>query len=182
AADDLGERYAVPPVVQGAVIAAAGSSFPELASTVVAVYQYDAFELGLGAVLGSAVYNILVIPSVSALSDRGTLSANRDLVYKEAQFYLLSLATLLLVLSLAVIYVPVADTANALDGRLTPGLALLLVGLYGLYIFIQYADAVEYVPEVPVPDVGGRPWLTLLASLALVVVGAELLVRAAVGF
>ncbi|MFC4357247.1 sodium:calcium antiporter [Halobium salinum] len=182
ASDALGERYGVPPVVQGAVIAAAGSSFPEFASTVIAVSQYGTFELGLGAVLGSGVYNILVIPAVATLSRGGALSANRDLVYKEAQFYLISLATLLLVLSLGVIYFPVSSTTTALDGRLTPLLALLLVGLYGLYIFIQYADAVEYVPEIPTTDVGGRPWLTLLASLALVVVGAELLVRAAVGF
>jgi cation:H+ antiporter len=182
AADALGERYGIPPVVQGAVIAAAGSSFPEFASIVVAVARYQTFELGLGAVLGSGIYNILVIPAVSALSGTGTLSANRDLVYKEAQFYLISLATLLLVLSLGVIYFPVSGTTTALDGTLTPLLALSLVAVYGLYIFIQYADAVEYVPEVPSGEVGGRPWLTLLVSLALVVLGAELLVRAAVGY
>jgi hypothetical protein len=35
AVDHLGERYGIPPVVQGAVVAAAGSSCPEFASTVV---------------------------------------------------------------------------------------------------------------------------------------------------
>ena len=182
ASEQLGGHYGLPPVVQGAVIAAVGSSFPELSSILVATLRYGAFELGVGAIVGSAVYNILVIPAVSALAAEGRLSSNRDLVYKEAQFYLLSLAVVLLIFTLAVLYNPVEETVETLDGTMTGLLALIPLTLYGLYIFIQYHDSVDhrrYASRVEV-DVG-RQWLVLVASLAVILVGAELLVRAAVG-
>jgi cation:H+ antiporter len=179
----LGGHYGLPPVVQGAVIAAVGSSFPELSSILVATLRYGAFELGVGAVIGSAVYNILVIPAVSALAAEGQLSSNRDLVYKEAQFYLLSLAVLLLVFTLSVLYNPVVGTTARLDGTMTSLLALLPLTLYGLYIFIQYHDSVDHRRVAERTEVAvGRQWLILLASLGVILVGAELLVRAAVGF
>jgi len=84
------------------------------------------------------VFNILVIPALSALLSDGPLDTGRDVVYKEAQFYMLSVAALFLVLSLAVIYYP-AD-GNGLEGIITRPLAVSLLCLYGLYVFIQYLD------------------------------------------
>lgn len=181
ASDRLGTHYGLPAVVQGAVVAAVGSSFPELSSVVIATLQYDAFELGVGSIVGSGVFNILVIPAVAALAAEGSLASNRDLVYKEAQFYLLSLAVVLLTFSLAIIYHPVGGAR--LDGTLTPQLALVPVGLYGLYIFIQYHDTLDHVPTATRRDVAvGREWALLVLALAVILVGSELLVRAAVGF
>ena len=45
------------------------------------------FELGMSAIIGSAIYNILVIPAFSVYARGHPLKANRDLVYREAQFY-----------------------------------------------------------------------------------------------
>jgi cation:H+ antiporter len=179
ASDRLGAYYGLPPIVQGAVIAAVGSSFPELSSTVIATLQYGTFELGIGAIVGSAMFNILVIPSVSALAGEGSLASNRDLVYKEAQFYLLAIAVLLLTFSLAVIYNP--DAGIRLGGTLTRPLALIPVGLYGLYVLIQYYDSVEYRVEAVEAFSTRRQWTALVGSLLLILLGAELLVRAAVG-
>jgi cation:H+ antiporter len=182
-AERLGGHYGLPPVVQGAVIAAVGSSFPELSSTVIATLRYDSFELGVGAVIGSAVYNILVIPAVSALAGEGQLASNRDLVYKEAQFYLLALAVLLLSFTLAVLYNPVEATAATLDGTMTWLLACVPFALYGLYVFIQYHDSVDHRRTARrTPVAVGREWAVLAGSLVVILVGAELLVRAAVGF
>jgi cation:H+ antiporter len=183
ASERLGGHYGLPPVVQGAVIAAVGSSFPELSSTVIATIRYGAFEIGVGAVIGSAVYNILVIPSVSALAGEGQLASNRDLVYKEAQFYLLSLAVLLLAFTLAVLYYPVDTTAESLDGQLTWVLALVPMALYGLYVFIQYHDSVDYRRGAVRKQVDVRKqWAILAGALVAILIGAEFLVRAAVGF
>ena len=183
AAERLGGHYGLPPIVQGAVIAAVGSSFPELSSTVIATVRYGAFEIGVGAVIGSAVYNILVIPAVSALAGEGQLASNRDLVYKEAQFYLLSLAVLLLAFTLAVLYYPVDATDARLDGQLTWLLALLPLTLYGLYVFIQYHDSVDYRRTATRTQVDvGRQWAILGGALLTILVVADLLVRAAVGF
>jgi cation:H+ antiporter len=182
--DRLGAYYGLPAIVQGAVIAAVGSSFPELSSTVIAAVVYNEFEIGIGAIVGSAVFNILVIPALSALLGEGSLASNRDLVYKEAQFYILSIAVLLLTFSMAVIYFPTVGNGTRLDGTLYWWLALAPVAFYGLYIFIQYHDTIEYVPDVPI-DTGRidprREWGMLVVSLVLILIGAEFLVRAAVG-
>ncbi len=87
---------------------------PELASVLLATLRHGEFELGVGAIVGSAVFNLLVIPGVSVLVG-GRMDTNRDLVYKEALFYMLAVAVLLLTFSLAVIYYPGSE--NALAGR-----------------------------------------------------------------
>lgn len=179
AGDRLAAYYGLPGVVQGAVVAAVGSSTPELASTVLATALHGEFELGVAAIVGSAVFNVLVIPALSTLLSDGTMDTDRDLVYKEAQFYMLSVAALTLVFALAVIYNPVPGAE--LSGLVTRPYALAPIVLYGLYVFIQYADTIEYEGvgdrEVDAP----RQWLLLVGSLALIVVGVEGLVQAALG-
>ncbi|MFB6196535.1 MAG: sodium:calcium antiporter [Haloplanus sp.] len=179
ASERLAGHYGMPPVVRGAIIAAVGSSIPELSSTVLATLLHGQFDLGVGAIVGSAVFNILVIPAASALSRRQELSASRAVVYKEAQFYMLAVSVLLLTFAFAIIYQPAPN--HRLTGTMTRPLALIPVGLYGLYVFIQYQDLADH--EEP-PDDGvaaGRRWLELAVSLAVIVVAVEGLVRAAIG-
>ncbi|WP_435362097.1 sodium:calcium antiporter [Haloarchaeobius sp. DFWS5] len=179
ASEHIAVYYGLPPVVQGAVVAAIGSSFPELSSVVVSTMLHDDFELGVAAIVGSAVFNVLIIPALSGLSGDG-LDANRDLVYKEAQFYMLAVAVLFLSFSFAVIYNPVESTA-ALTGDLTRGLALIPIGLYGLYIFTQYQDSADFDADEPPSSISIlEEWGRLLAGLAVILVGVELLVHSAV--
>ncbi len=178
AADRLALYYGLPAIVQGAVIAAVGSSFPELASVVIATLRYGEFELGVAAIVGSAVFNVLVIPALSALGHPDTLTSSRAIVYREAQFYIIAVATLLLTFSLAIIYFPTGE--GALFGEITRPLALVPLGLYGLYLFIQYQETADYRPGAT-PDVNAlRQWGLLAIGLALILVGVELLIRAAV--
>lgn len=180
AADRLAVYYGVPAIVQGAVIAAVGSSMPELVTVVLAPVLHDDFELGLAVVIGSAIFNILVIPGMAALSKPGPLDATPTLVYKEAQFYLISVAVFLLALSLAVIYYPI-DGAS-LEGEMTPLLGLSLVGLYGLYMFIQWADTADYEPEEPGDGIDlWRTWGKFFVGFLLILIGVEALLRAAIG-
>jgi cation:H+ antiporter len=180
ASERLARYYGVPPIIRGAVIAAVGSSMPELSSTVLATLLHGQFDLGVGAIVGSAVFNILVIPAVSALSRRQELEASRELVYKEAQFYMLAVSVLLLTFAFAVIYAPAGN--GRLVGTVTRPLALVPVGLYGLYVFIQYQDLADHDGENLESVAVGRRWLELGLGLALIVVAAEGLVRAAIGF
>ena len=55
AAENLSEYYRLPPVVQGSVVVAIGSSFPELSSTVLATLIHGQFDLGVSAIVGSAI-------------------------------------------------------------------------------------------------------------------------------
>ena len=174
----LAAHYGLPPVVQGAVIAAIGSSFPEFSSTVLSTALHGEFELGVGIITGSAIFNILVIPGTAGLVAREPLETNRDIVYKEAQFYMLAVASLLLVFSFAVIYHPTAH----LKGKVTRGLALFPMALYCLYVFLQYLDTRDYEPESSGIENPGRQWLWLLLGMVFILVGVEGLVRAALAF
>jgi cation:H+ antiporter len=179
-AEKLAAYYGVPAVVQGAVIAAVGSSFPELSSTVIATFVHGDFELGVAAIIGSAVFNILVIPGLAALAGTGVLQSNRSVVFKETQFYMVAVATTLVTFSFAVIYYPLPG--EELSGNLTRPLALIPVALYGLYVFLQYLDARD-MAEVRVTDESPvRLWAILAVSLVVIVAGVEGLVSAVLAF
>ncbi len=180
ATDALTTYYRVPALVQGAVFVAAGSSFPELSTVVLSTLLHDTFDLGVAAIVGSAIFNILVIPGLSGwFAPTEALETSRDLIYKEAQFYLVAVATLFVTFSLAVIYMPVEG--GHLQGRIGRPLALMPIGLYGFYLFLQYEDTADYEPETTPDEV--QPlweWGRLAASLATILVGVEGLVRAAI--
>jgi cation:H+ antiporter len=175
ASERLAAYYGLPDVVQGAIIVAVGSSFPELATVVIAAIG-GSMPLGVGAIVGSAIFNILVIPAVAGIATGGDVNSNRTLVYKEAQFYMLSVSVLLITFALAVIYYP---GEASLSGEVTRPLAAIPLALYGLYIFIQYQDTADHDAH---PDAADgidvrRQWLFLLAGLAVILVAVEQLVH-----
>lgn len=176
----LASYHQLPAAVQGAVITAVGSSFPELSSTVLATLLHGTFDLGVAAVVGSALFNILVIPGVSGLVG-GRIQTDRLLVFKDVQFYITSVAVLTLMFALAALYYP--EPGSGRVGTVTRPLALMPLLFYGLYLYLQVLAVQDYASEAR-PDhlQPGRAWLRLLGSLALILLGTEGLVRAAVGF
>ncbi|WP_284010289.1 sodium:calcium antiporter [Haloarcula pelagica] len=172
--EQLSTYYGLPQVVQGAIVVAVGSSFPELATVVVAAIG-GSMPLGVGAIVGSAIFNILVIPAVAGIATEDDIESNRTLVYKEAQFYMLAVSVLLITFAMAVIYYP---GGPSLTGDVTRPLALLPLGLYGLYIFIQYQDTADHQTTDDGGDIAvGRQWLLLLAGLGVILVAVESLVH-----
>jgi cation:H+ antiporter len=173
----LSAHYGLPAIVQGAIVAAVGSSFPELSATVLATVLHGEFDLGVGAIVGSAVFNVLVIPAASALAARDGIESSRELVYKESLFYLLSIAVLFVVFASATVYNPV----DRVTGVVTRGLALLPLAVYGLYVFVQYTETVDHEAETVSRVRVGLEWAVLMGSLVVIVAGVEGLVRAAIG-
>ncbi|WP_058365605.1 sodium:calcium antiporter [Haloparvum sedimenti] len=174
-AEHLSAHYGLPAVVQGSIVVAVGSSFPELASVVVAALG-GSFDLGVGAIVGSAIFNILVVPGVAGLATDDALDANRTLVYKEAQFYMVAVAALIVTFAFAVIYEPIPE-GPPLGGSITRELAVVPLCLYGLYLFIQWQDVSDHEAEEPPAGIAvGREWLTLAAGLAVILVAVEALV------
>ncbi|MDY6764959.1 MAG: sodium:calcium antiporter, partial [Halobacteria archaeon] len=104
-AEHLSAYYGLPAVVQGSIVVAVGSSFPEFSSVVFTALA-GVFNMGVGAIVGSAIFNILVIPALSGIASDTELESNRTIVYKEAQFYMIAVAALVLTFALAVIYFP----------------------------------------------------------------------------
>ena len=190
ATERLAIHYRLPPVVQGAVLAAIGSSFPELAGTVLSTVLHGEFELGVSVVVGSAIFNILVIPGITGISS-GSLHASRRFLYKDALFYISSVLVILLAFSLAVIYNP--GTHAALGGVIDRRIAILPVLLYMLYLFVQQQDTQEQREQrLEESSIRARPkddftrplkvWATLVYSLVVIVIGVEILVRSAIAF
>lgn len=176
----LARHYNLPPVVEGSIIMALGSSFPELSTTVVSTLIHGKFDLGISAVIGSAIFNILVIPGLSVIFG-GKIKSDRILVYKDAQFYITSVAVLLLAFSMAVIYNPVVSEET--KGIMSRPIALLPVMLYMLYIFLQTQETRDYNKKreknTPHKNIK-KQWFVLFVSLVLILVSVEGLVRSAI--
>ncbi len=185
-AHQLALHYGIPEMVQGSVILAISSSVPELAVALLAFPVHNDFELGMSAIVGSAIYNILVIPAFSVFAHKAPLRANKELVYREAQFYLVSVASLMVVLSLAVIYsgngLPIGENAEGIiEGEFTPLLALLLMSLYGLYLYMQFEE-VRDARKTTARAEGINPlteWASLAVTIATILMGVELLLQVA---
>jgi cation:H+ antiporter len=178
-AEQLSAYYGLPAVVQGSVVVAVGSSFPEFTSVVFTALD-GAFDMGVGAIVGSAIFNVLVIPALSALASDDDLESSRTIVYKEAQFYMIAVSVVVVTFALAVIYAP-APGEPGLVGLLTRPLALLPLLLYALYLFIQWQDVGDY--DAGDDDAGAGvavvdEWGRLLVGLLVILVAVEQLVGA----
>ncbi len=175
ASKQIGNLYGLPPVVQGSIVIAIGSSFPELASTLLATLLHDAFELGIGIIVGSAVMNVLIIPGIAVLGS-DTMQTSRNLVFKEGLFYLAAVLALSLVFALSIVYNPLGG-AGGLRGLFTRELAILPLVLYAMYLVLQWQDTRDHTPQPRQTVEAWRAWGGLVAGLLLVLVSAEGLIR-----
>jgi cation:H+ antiporter len=189
----LAERYGIPDAVKGSILLAVASSMPELVTALLAFPVHSDFELGLSAIIGSAIFNILVIPAFSVYARGRPLDARRDLVYREGQFYLVSVAVIIIVLALAVIYaqtgtvpaVPDDGSRRVYYGALNRLLVSFPLVLYGLYIYIQFEEVKRHRAEnAGQPRAKGieawREWSILVGTILLILVGVEMLLRVAI--
>ncbi len=181
--EGLSIYYELPDIVQGALVVAIGSSFPELATVVISSLLHGEFELGVAAIVGSAIFNILIIPAVAGLVTKDPLESNRDLVYKEAQFYIISVAVLIITFAFAAIFNPISSEEGIILGEMDRLLALMPIVLYAFYIFIQYQDTMDYESEIDASGINPlKQWGMLALSLVVILIGVEMLVRAAIEF
>jgi cation:H+ antiporter len=180
----ISSHYGFPQVIQGAVIAAIGSSFPELSSVILSVLLHNQLEIGLGAIVGSAIFNILVIPSVVVLSS-GSLFMNKEVVHKETKFYMVSISTIIIIMSLAVIYNPI-ESNTYISGNISPILALLPVLLYLVYIFDQWVSFKN--SKISSNNLSSseysiiKQWAFLILSLIIITICVEALIRSVIYF
>ncbi|KAI1903620.1 hypothetical protein AGOR_G00029080 [Albula goreensis] len=107
--------------VAGATFMAAGSSAPELFTSLIAVFITKG-DVGVGTIVGSAVFNILVIIGVCGIFAGQTVSLTWWPLFRDSLFYIFSVLALILV-----IY----------DEIVVWWESVLLVTLYGLYILIM---------------------------------------------
>jgi len=128
--EQIGLALKVSPFIIGVTIVALGTSLPELASSLVAVFK-EATEIVAANVIGSNIANILLIVGFAALATKSFLAVRRSLI--DIDLPLLAAVTVLFGFILR-------------DGKITrlEGLLLLLAFLvYLLYTFFQRGAELE---------------------------------------
>jgi K+-dependent Na+/Ca+ exchanger-like protein len=108
--------------VAGATFMAAGSSAPEFCTSVIGVFITEG-DIGLGTIVGSAVFNILFIVSICGLFAGCVLKLSWWPLMRDCVCYMVSIAALV-----AVTY----------DKKVHWYEALVLVIMYLLYVLIMY--------------------------------------------
>lgn len=83
--------------VAGATFMAAGSSAPELATSFVGTFLSDS-NVGVGTIIGSAVFNILVIIGATAMLSSRPLQLDYRPVVRDNAFYFVSVILLIIVI------------------------------------------------------------------------------------
>ncbi len=177
-ASRLALAIGVSPLVIGLTVVAFGTSAPEMAVSVGAVWggQYD---IAVGNVVGSNIFNVLFILGVSALIV--PLFVNRQIIRQEVPIMMgVSVILLVMLRDLAI---------SMVEGGV---LFLLLIG-YTVFVVVQSRRANKAASEgaeLAALNVGEARWadsrlmqvLLIVGGLVLLVIGSRLLVNASVAF
>ncbi|XP_052430720.1 sodium/potassium/calcium exchanger 3-like isoform X2 [Carassius gibelio] len=107
--------------VAGATFMAAGSSAPELFTSLIGVFITKG-DLGVGTIVGSAVFNILVIIGVCGIFSGQTIILTWWPLFRDSVYYTLSVLALILI-----IY----------DEKVIWWETIILISMYGVYILIM---------------------------------------------
>ena len=118
--DIISRRLKLPSDVAGATLMAVGSSAPELFTALFALIKPgDHADIGAGTIVGSAIFNILVIIGAAAAYRRARLTWQP--VIRDTIFYIVTIILLLFAFW---------------DGKIILSEALIFVGMYIVYIIL----------------------------------------------
>lgn len=169
---DTAHRLRIPESIAGATLLAVASSAPEFFTSFLGAVIHEVFAVGLIAILWSAIFNVTVIPGMSALMSPKPLRVVPTVIKRDCVAYA---AITLLLLGLIE------------DGNLSRTDAMILLGAYGLYVYVLFlmvGDHEETPDHDPLPLwrtaaglVGGIALIGLLCHFMIHVgealVGAE---------
>jgi sodium/potassium/calcium exchanger 2 len=94
ALDVITEKMGISEDVAGATFMAAGGSAPELFTSIIGVFiSHD--DVGIGTIVGSAVFNILFVISMCAIFSKTVLALTWWPLFRDVSFYSLILVTLM---------------------------------------------------------------------------------------
>lgn len=120
--DKIAKRFNMSSDMAGATLMAIGSSAPELFISIIALVKPgDHGEVGMGTIVGSALFNVLVIIGAAALIKKAVLPWQP--IVRDLLFYALSIAALIWAF---------------MDGVITIDNAIVLVVLYLVYLFVVF--------------------------------------------
>mmetsp|Transcript_68234 Transcript_68234/g.163735 ORF Transcript_68234/g.163735 Transcript_68234/m.163735 type:complete len:754 (+) Transcript_68234:203-2464(+) len=122
------ERLSLPKDVAGATFMAAGGSAPEFFTSMIGAVVVES-DIGIGTIVGSAVFNVLFVIGVCALVSPAPLELHWFPLARDTCFYIVDLIVL---------------TVVFVDGVIQWTEALVLFTLYLAYVvFMRYSQQVE---------------------------------------
>ncbi|XP_035381395.1 sodium/potassium/calcium exchanger 1 [Electrophorus electricus] len=107
--------------VAGATFMAAGGSAPELFTSLIGVFISHS-NVGIGTIVGSAVFNILFVIGMCALFSREILHLTWWPLFRDVSFYILDLVMLIVFF---------------LDSKIVWWESMMLMGGYGVYVYFM---------------------------------------------
>jgi K+-dependent Na+/Ca+ exchanger-like protein len=119
--EEISEALGLSPDVAGATFMAAGSSAPELFTSLMGVFAVKN-DVGVGTIVGSAVFNLCCIIGGTAMFTPGVLKIDWKPITRDSFFYGLSIAAMIYVLA---------------DGTVTTVEAASLMGFYVVYVIVM---------------------------------------------
>ncbi|XP_062305295.1 sodium/potassium/calcium exchanger 2-like isoform X6 [Osmerus eperlanus] len=122
------EKLAISDDVAGATFMAAGGSAPELFTSVIGVFISHS-NVGIGTIVGSAVFNILFVIGMCAIFSKEILNLTWWPLFRDVSFYILDLIMLIVFF---------------LDNQITIWESVSLLSAYAAYvIFMKFNSNVE---------------------------------------
>jgi len=168
----IAKKYHIPEIVIGLTIVAFGTSAPELAINLVAAIQGNT-DIVLGNVLGSNIFNVLLILGVSAIVT--PLSVKKNTVRFEIPFSLIA-AIMVLFLATDNFFTGGTDQIDFKDGILLLFCFVLFLR-YNFYLAKTNPDEIQIVAKaIPV----WKSIALMVFGLAGLVLGGRLIVNNAI--
>lgn len=185
AAEYIQEKRNLPESIKAAVIDAIASSFPEFCVAVIAVILLGRAEVGISTIVGSALYNVLIIPAAAGLVAAGPMKIGKEVVWRDSLVYLF---VVLLLLAMLFVYPDAWGFAVA---------AFFLLAYVG-YIFwlnrdyrkhqaltanakeaVEEESEDEEEAEIEIRD-EGHAWKWILGMMAVMGLASHVLVEASI--
>ncbi len=164
--EKIGLAFGLSPFIVGVTIVGIGTSFPELISSIVAIFQ-GVPEVVVANAVGSNIANILLVIGASAVIGRQLL-VSKDLI--DLDLPLLACTT---VLFLGVLW----------DAQITVGESILMLFTYGgyfLYTLFSKNKDDENEKKIKKPKLVLKDFIFLVLGIVGLVVGAKYLIDALV--
>ncbi|MFW5865582.1 MAG: sodium:calcium antiporter [Nanoarchaeota archaeon] len=98
----IGSYLGMSPSVKGATLDAISSSLPEFLVALFGVIFFNSFDVGIGTIAGSALFNLLIIPAICVLVAPVAFTVTREVIERDSLFYIIAVFALLTALTFIV--------------------------------------------------------------------------------
>lgn len=83
----IGDYFKLSHSVKGATLDAVASSFPELMIAILSIVVFKHFDIAVGTITGSALFNLLVIPGLAVFVSPKVFRISKEVIARDGMFY-----------------------------------------------------------------------------------------------